>query len=95
MIGVDVKLMALRALWRALFATALINVPLVGIVFVFIAYPVFAVFPELKQTGPDIVYLYASALLVGIKSWIIFYVYYFCIIFSFSLFFNYRGKGVS
>lgn len=91
----ELKLIVLKTSWRALFATVFINVPLIGIVFVFIAYPVFIVFPELKQTGPDIAYLYASALLIGVKSWIVFYIYYFFVIFSFSLLCNYRSSDSS
>ncbi|KPK53272.1 MAG: hypothetical protein AMS22_07645 [Thiotrichales bacterium SG8_50] len=85
----DVRKILIKTSWRALVPTALINIPVIGIIFLLLAYPVFSIFPEMKQTGPGITYVYASAFLVSLKAWLVFYTYYFLLIFIASIFYNY------
>ena len=58
-------------------------------IFLVVAYPVFSVFPEMKESGPTITYTYASAFLSSLKAWLVFYGYYFLLIFIASLLINY------
>lgn len=85
----DIRRILLKTSWRALIPTALINIPVVGMIFLLAAYPVFSIFPELETTGKAITYFYAAAILSSPKAWLVFYVYYFSLIFLASLLFNY------
>jgi hypothetical protein len=85
----DVRKILIKTSWRALVPTALINIPVVGIIFLLLAYPVFSVFPEMEETGPGINYVYASAFLISLKAWLVFYTYYFLLIFITSLLYSY------
>lgn len=75
----------LKSAWRALVPTALINVPLLGMIFLFLAYPVFSFFPELAESGDAITYIYAAAFLSSFKAWLVFYSYYFVLIVVLSI----------
>jgi len=85
----DIRKILIKTSWRALVPTALINIPVIGIIFILLAYPVFSIFPEMNETGPSIMYVYASAFLISLKAWLIFYAYYFLLIFSTSLLYSY------
>ena len=85
----DIRRIILKTSWRALVPTALINIPIVGLIFLLGAYPVFSIFPELESTGESITYFYAAAILSSPKAWLVFYVYYFLFIFHISILSNY------
>ena len=85
----DIRKILIKTSWRALVPTALINIPVIGIIFLILAHPVFSIFPEMKETGPGIASVYASAFLISLKAWLVFYSYYFLLIFIASLLYSY------
>lgn len=71
----------ISAAWKALIPTLLINVPFVGLLFIFLAHPVLVLFPDMQRSGEDVTYVFATVLLDSPKSWAAFYLYYYCVTF--------------
>ena len=82
---VNIRRVLIKSAWRALIPTALINIPVIGIAFLLLAYPVYTFFPELAHSSDAINYSFAAAFLTSAKAWLVFYLYYFLVLLSVSL----------
>lgn len=63
----------------ALIFTAALNIPLLGLLPMLLAYPVLFIFPEFASSGPDVSYTFGMLWLSSAKAWLVYWAYFFSV----------------